>query len=344
MKKTFIALLPLAALATGCSDNQQPDPGPSATGHEIGFYATAPKGTRAASTTTATLQDFLVYAYTDTSVIMDGVTVRRDGGSWTYSPAVYWPGVPVDFYAVSPASGAWGSQSSGESDNKPVARLTCGGTDYLYAVTLDQVESPAPVPLTFRHAMSKVAVMLSSTSNRYTVEVYHVSLNNISLSGDFTMPQHNTSDSGGPGKWDGLSAPGKTLTYYDIDGVAATLTPTPVDLTEGNLNTSYFVPQALQKLAYSPSSGFTGSFMQIDCIVKDKATGEKVWPNEHTPEYLLVEQTDCGRMLFPLSTPAVTSWQQGYSYVYNVVINNTYTVDTIGFAPVVEDYVVTQPF
>lgn len=344
MKKTFIALLPLAALATGCSDNQQPDPGPSATGHEIGFYATAPKGTRAASTTTATLQDFLVYAYTDTSVIMDGVTVKRDGGSWTYSPAVYWPGVPVDFYAVSPASGAWGSKPSGESESKSVVRLDYGATDYLYAVALDQVESPAPVPLTFRHAMSKVAVMLSSTSNRYTVEVYHVSLNNISLSGEFTMPQQNTSGTGGLGKWNGLSAPGKALTYYDIDGVAATLTPTPVDLTEGNLNTSYFVPQALQKLAYSPSSGFTGSFMQIDCIVKDKATGEKVWPNENTPSYLLVEQTDCGRMLFPLSTPAVTSWQQGYSYVYNVVINNTYTVDTIGFAPVVEDYVMTQPF
>ena len=46
----------------------------------IGFSATAPKASRAAATTTASLQEFIVYAYTESTILMDGVTVSRDGG------------------------------------------------------------------------------------------------------------------------------------------------------------------------------------------------------------------------------------------------------------------------
>ena len=49
-------------------------------------------------------------------------------------------------------------------------------------------------------------------------------------------------------------------------------------------------------------------------------------------------------MLFPLSTPEVASWEQGYSYVYNVVINNSYIVDTIEFQPGVIDFTTVTPY
>lgn len=342
MKTMLFMVIPLALLGASCSgDNEPSKPDSKTSGKEISFYATAPKGTRAPSTTTATLQDFIVYAFTDSSVIMNGVTVKRNGGSWTYSPVVYWPSSPVDFYAVSPDIRT-GSDMTPDSD-EVIRGISCGSTDLLYAVSMNELESLTPVPLTFRHAMSRVSIMLSSTSDRYSVEVYHVSVNNISLTGDFTLPKVNTSDESGLGTWSGLSASAKTLLYYNMDGASTLLSTTPRDLTEGNLNISFFVPQTLEPLDYS-SGDFTGDFMQIDCVVKDKSTGETVWPNENTPSYLLVAQTDCGRMLFPLATPTVTSWQQGYSYVYNVVINKTYSVDTIEFAPVVKDYIVTQPF
>lgn len=343
MKKLLLAFLPLAALATACSDDDGLSPDTPKAGNEISFYATAPKTSRAAATTTSSLQNFVVYAFTDSSVLMDGVKVQREGGSWTYSPAVYWPASPVDFYAISPDMRKGDDTSS--SDYNVINKVQSGDTDLLYAVTPNQIESPAPVPLTFRHAMSQIAIMLSSTSDKYMVEVYHVSLNNIALWGDFSLPNQNTAEDTALGTWTALSDPMKIVIYYfDVDNTPAVLTTTPRNLTEGNLNFSFFTPQNLQNLEYSSANGFTGSFMQIDCVVKDKATGKQIWPNENTPDYLLVPQTAYGRMLFPLSTPTVTAWQQGYSYVYNVVINNTYSIDTIDFAPVVKDYITSQPF
>lgn len=67
----------LSALClAGCSENEDM---PAPSGNAIGFSATAPKGSRASATTTATLQDFVVYAYSDTEQIMDGVVVSRNG-------------------------------------------------------------------------------------------------------------------------------------------------------------------------------------------------------------------------------------------------------------------------
>lgn len=341
MKHILFALLPAAIAVTACSDNDEPTPAGPDAGNEISFYAIAPRASRAPSTTTANLQDFVVYAFTDASMIMNGVTVTRDGGAWSYSPPVYWPALPVDFYAITP--------DIRQKNNAPIVGgdvikgVECGSTDLLYAVSLDRIESPTPVPLTFRHAMSKVSVMLSSTSDKYAIEVYHVSLNNISLSGDFTIPQQDTADDTTEGTWDGLSDPKSTLLYYDFEGGFTLLSPTPHNLTEGNLETSFFVPQSLSPLKYAAATGFTGNYMQIDCIVKDKITGQTIWPNEHTPDYLLVRETDCGRMLFPLATPTVTAWQQGYSYVYNIIINTTYSIDTIEFDPAVKDYLVSNP-
>ena len=50
----------------------------------ISFTATAPRAaSRAAATTTASLQSFVVYAFTEGKTLMDSVTVTRDGSSWT---------------------------------------------------------------------------------------------------------------------------------------------------------------------------------------------------------------------------------------------------------------------
>lgn len=92
MKHTLIAAIVVGtALLSGCSDINNPEEAIDKSSGQINFYATAPQKSRAASTTTSTLQSFVVYGFTDTSVVMDGVSVSRDGGSWTYSPAVYWP-------------------------------------------------------------------------------------------------------------------------------------------------------------------------------------------------------------------------------------------------------------
>ena len=72
MKTLLFMVIPLALMGAACSgDNEPSKPDSKTSGKEISFYATAPKGTRAPSTTTATLQDFIVYAFTDSSVIMN---------------------------------------------------------------------------------------------------------------------------------------------------------------------------------------------------------------------------------------------------------------------------------
>ena len=82
----------------------------------------------------------------------------------------------------------------------------------------------------------------------------------------------------------------------------------------------------------------------MDCEIIDKATGNKIWPSEYTPEYLLVEDNPCGNMLFPLLPVEENTWNQSYSYIYNIIINNSYVLDTIEFQPGVVDFTEEQPY
>lgn len=330
-----------ALFLAGCSESEDM---PAASGNAIGFSATAPKGSRASATTTATLQDFVVYAYSDTEQIMDGVVVSRNGGSWTYSPPVYWPASTVDFYAISPKiDGREGETSTSTADDNIIRGIPYGSTDLLYAVSLNQHEQPTPVNLTFRHAMSKVAVMLSSTNSKYDVRVQYVLLKNIYLKGDYSLPNQTTSETGAVGQWSNVTQNADAMILYAAEEPIS-LTTTPTDVTENNLDASFFVPQKLEPFVFSKTGNFSGSYLEIDCEIIDKATGERIWPSEHTPDYLLLQSSSFGRMLFPLSTDDVASWEQGYSYVYNVVINNSYIVDTIEFQPGVIDFTTVTPY
>ena len=331
---SFITILFLGS----CSQNESSIDTPQ-TG--IGFSATAPKASRAAATTTASLQKFIVYAYTESTILMDGVTVSRDGGSWTYSPIVYWPGTAVNFYAISPDMRGYVPESSDGSHT--IREMTYGGTDLIYAVSLNQHERPTPVNLTFRHAMSKIAVMLSSTNSKYNIKVYHVLLRNIFLKGDFSLPDETTTNATGEGEWENLDLKSDAMVFYD-HGTPISLSSTPVDITSNNLDASFFVPQPLDPLSFTTSGQFSGGYIQVDCEIIDKTSGKKIWPSEYTPDYLLVDNSPCGRMLFPLLTADVKKWHQGYSYIYNIIINNSYVLDTIEFQPGVIDFTEEQPY
>lgn len=341
MKKTIYAIAAVSLVLSGCSQKEEPAP---VAGNEkvIGFSATAPKHTRADATTTTGLKSFVVYAFTDSKLIMDGVTVSKEGSAWTYSPEVYWPSTPVNFFAVSPDIRTAQTPEYSETINN----VSCGSTDLLYAVSMNQYERSTPVPLEFRHAMSRVAINLSCTNNKYQVKVSYVVLKNISLQGDYKMPMKTTAanDSTSVGVWSNLGKTGDALVFYPGSGEAVSLTPDPTDLTEGNLEASFFVPQDLTPLAVSQQGVFSGSYVEIDCEIFDKETGSKIWPTENTPAYLKVPQSEAGRMIFPLTTEVVKSWKQGYSYSYNIVINNTYTLDKIEFDPRVVNYTEVTPY
>lgn len=66
----------------------------------------------------------------------------------------------------------------------------------------------------------------------------------------------------------------------------------------------------------------------------------KLWPNSHTPAYMLVPETECGRIVYPTTSDKVKSWEQGHEYIYNIAINNPDVLDKIEFDVAVDDYVI----
>lgn len=331
----FICTTALLLTLASCSEIDEPQSDTTG-GHAISFSATAPKNARAA-TTTATLNSFMVYAFTGTKPLMEGVEVKRDGGSWTYSPAAYWPDAPVNFFAFSPDISS-STQITGSGTNCIPGFYNYGDIDLLYAVNMNEYAKPTPVAINFRHAMSQISVKLSSTNSTIQVRLYHVKLCNLFMKGTFDFPTATTSPDTPEvtGTWSEYADKGDLLTYYNMEGYTI-LTRTPTDYTESNLNLSFFLPQQLEQVALE-NGNFTGSYIEVDCEIYDTSSGAKLWPKADTPPYLLVSQSPAGRLIFPVRTTNVTEWKIGYSYVYNIAINNPSVLDAIGFAPTVDEY------
>lgn len=326
---------------SGCSTDDEPAEAPVA-GNVISFTAVTPKPTRSAPTTTASMQEFVVYAFTNSLTLMDGVTVKRSGGSWIYSPEAYWPSSPVNFFAFSPdiTKSTSVSIGGGASGSHISEFMNDGTVDLLYSVNMQVSQQAAPVILNFRHAMSKVTAMLSSNNSNIEVKVSHVTLKNIYRQGSFDFPDATTAASTPEvkGTWKNLQKPAGMLLFYAIGADdAVTLTPTPTDYSLNNLDASYVIPQSLEKVVLNDGT-YSGTFLQVDCEIFDKASGVKIWPTTKTPDYLLVPETNCGRLIYSLDTATVTQWESGHAYVYNISIDNPDVLDKIEFDVSVDDY------
>ncbi len=343
MKRTslLISTALLLSVLSGCSDSDAPQK--PADGEAIRLSAVVPNGTRAAATTTATIKEFTVYAFTEGSVLMDGVKVTRQGGSWTYSPEAYWPVNPVNFYAYSPDINVT-SDITGEGGGHIPGYICSGDVDLLYSVRKNVVQQAAPVALNFRHALSKASIMMSSKNPRIKVVVSYISLRNIYHVGSFAFPQESTLSSTPDvvGTWSHLSGMTDLITFTIIDQAdKVTLTPTPTDYTLHNLDRSYVIPQDLVDVSLS-AAGYAGTYIEVDCEIFDTATGAKLWPNANTPSYMLVAHTETGRIVYPATSGTVKQYKPGHAYVYNIEINNPNVLDKIEFDVTVDDYSIDE--
>jgi len=335
----FAVVLACIALA-GCSEAADE---PLAIGKSILLSATVPNGARAVPTTTATMKEFVVYAFTEGDTLMNGVKVIRTGGLWTYSPEAYWPVNPVNFYAFSPDI----SQSpdiEGTSGGNIPDYLNPGNVDLLYSVRTNVTQQAAPVLLNFRHALSRVSVLLSSSNQRITVKIGSVSLCNFYMQGTFNFPTESTLASASDviGNWTLLKNFGKSLLFYAPTAAdEVILTHIPTDYTLNNVNYSYVIPQPLKELDLAESN-YSGNYIQVDCEIFDTATGAKLWPNSKTPDYMLVPQTQSGRIVYPVTTDEIKEWKPGYAYIYNIAINNPNVLDKIEFDVTVDDYYIDE--
>ena len=295
---------------------------------QISFNVVAQRSTRGEVTTTANIKEFAVTAYTDGKLLMDNVLVTRKGTEWTYSPAAYWPDKPVNFYAVSPniaeSPDIDGSSTGTASIN---GYENPGNVDLLYAVNMGEIQSGAPVNINFRHALSKVNVLLSSANTSITVKVRSVAVGNVYTKGSFFYPRATTAPgSDVAGTWHNLSAIGDVSLFAAADEQGCvSLIGEAVDLGEDNSAGphDFFMPQELGRLTYDAANKvFTGTYIAVDCEIFDKATGGKLFPNTQTPAYLLAGDSGCGRIMYPVTNSTVSQWNAGYSYIYKIAIDN----------------------
>lgn len=337
------AMAMTATLVQSCSDENSMPGAEPVDNSKISFTAVAPRtATRGASTTTASLQNFVVYAFTGGKTLMDHVTVSRDGSEWTYSPQAYWPDSPVNFYAYSPDI-----STSDDILGNGTANLNSyenpGNVDLLYAVNIGEIQKGTPVLINFRHALSRVDVYLSSRNTTMDIRISKVTVGNVYNIASFQFPQATTAASTPDviGKWTTYFKYGD-ISMFDGTATPATLTATPTDLGENNPAGSFdfFIPQPLNPLSYDETSkAFTGSYIAVDCQIFDKATGAKLFPGANTPAYLKVPGTEDGRILYPTTGNVITAWKPGYSYSYNIEINNPAALlEGISFDVTVDEY------
>lgn len=309
----------------------------------ISLTAVVPNGSRSASTTTATIKEFIVYAFTEGSRLIDGVKVTRNGGTWTYSPEAYWPVSPVNFFAYSPEISTT-TDITGEGGGHIPGYLNNYNVDLLYAVRKDVVQQAAPVSLNFRHALSKVSMLLSSTNPRIKVTVSYISLKNVYRQGSFDFPNASTLASTPEvvGSWSYLKSLTDMITFAIVGNEdRVNLTPQPTDYTLENLDCSYVIPQPLTEVQLS-ESGYSGTYIEVDCEIFDAVTGAKLWPNSHTPDYMLVDHTETGRIVYPATSDKVKEYLPGHAYIYNIQINNPDVLDKIEFDVTVDDYTIEE--
>lgn len=339
----LIACLPMIS---SCSDDTEKSEEPQSV-NEIRFSAAIRNVPRSGDVTTNNLHSFNVYAYlaTSGSVFMDNVTVEKGSDNvWTYSPVKYWPVEALNFYAFAPAG--W-VPSTGPLEKIRYDNVS-GMTDIVYAVSLNRTQpgaqTDAQVRFNFRHALSKVNVMLGTTNESLDVRVANVSLVGISQEAYFSFPAASTdgeATTASTGSWSEHGDPyAYPLFMAQSQSDILKLGSTPVDPNSEGYFAQYMIPQELK---WTDNTDYKNSdYLQIDFSIYDPQTGAKIWPNKNTPEENLINSSTNGdgRVKFPLLTSTVTEWKPGYHYIYNVTINGHHDIGAIDFgSPTVDTFV-----
>ncbi len=201
MKRIFLIGLAATAMLVSCSQDETVGMVQS---EAIGFSnAFVNNGTRSVvdpSFTTATLQDFAVYGFTQKGQVFNGTTVSAPG--WTYSPLQYWvAGNTYTFGAVAPAAQRTNISNvalSGGKVGMEVAFTNDGTTDLLHAapnaVICDAtfIANPVKVGMTFFHQLAKVKFSFTNAVGAgYNVKVTDVKVLNAKKTGLLTIGTAN---------------------------------------------------------------------------------------------------------------------------------------------------------
>lgn len=327
MKSKYLLVTALSAAAlTACNNDEVLEVNQ---GRGISFQVATEAATRAAATTTNTINEFKVWGFTDNKPLMDGVEVTESSGTWSYDNIIFWPASSVDFYSVSPSTvkGVSITNEAQKITGFTVAEKQDEQIDLLYAVNKgenkDDHESK-PVSINFRHALSQIVFKAKNTNDHLKVIIHGVKVGNIKKAGDFTYPSQstttqNTSESGSivadtQGEWDNV-----TTEQTFAAGMSGIVTlegkvETALDLTskknEVYTGALFMIPQALTPWNPEATGALNttnkGVYFLVDCQILSGTNKDiQVWPSDASQTH--------AEVAIPASE---LTWDQGKKYIY----------------------------
>lgn len=335
--KFFFLALSAMALATGCSNDEMTEVN---RGDGIDFSVTAGKLTRAAATTTNSIDEFKVWAFTvtDNKTYMDGTLVSKEGNKWTYTGTKFWPETAVDFFAVSPATPQSGTVSV-TNDSKTITDYIANGSeDLLYAANFSETKAShtaSPVSVNFRHALSQIMFKVKkTTTSSINVKVKGIKVDGVANTATLTwatattganLPEGETDTETGDswGTWGTPTGNGEytavNLTEaYDVQTTSNYLT------TEAGNGALFLMPQTLVPwltLSTDGKASIIGTArLLVNCQIKDTDSDIQLWP----------EEGEFGDVAISLSNPtndpnkedgdtSHDRWMQGKKYIYTLI-------------------------
>ncbi|MBW9203564.1 fimbrillin family protein [Bacteroidales bacterium SW292] len=344
MKSKYLLVTALSAAAlTACNNDEVLEVNQ---GRGISFQVATEAATRAAATTTNSIDEFMVWGFTEeepAKTLMDDLSVSKTGSDWTYTGTIFWPAAPVNFYSISPepvSDKVSEGTVSITSNEQKITGFTVNTdqnqqVDLLYAVNKgenkDDHESK-PVSINFRHALSQIVFKAKNTNENLKVIVKGVKIANIKKAGDFTYPSQSTTTqytSGSSsivattqGEWDNVTteqtfAAGMSgeVTLNGKDETALDLTSKEDEVYTGAL---FMIPQALTpwdpKAIGALNTTNKGVYFLVDCqILSGTNKNIQVWPSDPKEQY--------AEVAIPASK---LNWEQGKKYIY------TFTFDKGG--------------
>lgn len=276
-------------------------------------------------TTTENIPEFRIWAYDPYAYryVMEGVVVTRTGlNSWTYTPTVDWPGNPVNFTAVSPASAPFTANPHWFD----MIRYTNPGTEDLLVARVNGVsQTSGRLRLHFYHALAMVKVMLRNSLTTGKVRVKSVTVINVANYGQFYFPNEGISQT---------DPYGQLSQYWEVYGGASRLpvflsdegTTLPVGtFAADNQGFNFFIPSKLYPFDFD--TYYNSSYLEIDYRIED-AEGHTIWPDAST-DYRLISALNpgYGQLRLGLGEKIPDQrWLPGKIYRYSVDISDPATV------------------
>ena len=347
--------LSVMALVTACTNDETIEMNQ---GDGITFNTVAEKATRTGSeaTTTNSIKDFHVYAFTQGLEYMNH-DVTRTGDTWTYGDTKFWPKSTVDFYSYSPMDMRRGTVNiTAEGEKKIEKYLVAGDEDFLYALNLGEKkadhEAKKPVNINFRHALSQIVFKIKNTNPNLTVFVDGIRVEGVENTGDFTWPTKGTAE-----YWDGSEADTETdnswgtwnivynpkeaeKIFYDADitpimeeGLVGSKEAPVQDLTVKMDNNSYkgllLLPQTLNPWITNtgdvdtdgdPIYKITGTArVLVKCRLVDTETNVQLWPKPEEGAVTKFVGVSLVGETVAEADQAAQVWKQGKRYVYTLI-------------------------